>query len=150
RLGARLTGWDIDILTPAEYNKGLDDMEKVLSAIEGMDNEKIEKMMAMGIISLMDMEEVGTGPLISELGLAQETAEKVIAVASEASKRIQAENAAAAATKLAEERSAKAAAPLEGETPAIAEGATPVEGATETVIEEPAADAAAKELSASE
>ncbi len=107
RLAARLTGWDIDILTPAEYNKGLDDMEKVLSEIEGIDDEKIEKMMAMGIISLMDVEEVGTGPLMTELGLPEELAGKVIATAGEAAKRLQAE---AVATRAAEERSAKAKA----------------------------------------
>ena len=40
RLAARLTGWDIDILTPKEYNKGLDDMERELSTIEGLSSEK--------------------------------------------------------------------------------------------------------------
>jgi N utilization substance protein A len=108
RLAARLTGWDIDILTPAEYNKGLDDMEKVLSEIEGIDDEKIDKMMAMGIISLMDVEEVGTGPMVNELGLTEELAEKVVSTASEAAKRIQAETAAAKAAEAAE-RSARAA-----------------------------------------
>src|SRR6185503_18725369 len=35
RLAARLTGWDIDILTPKEYAKGLEDLEKTLKSIEG-------------------------------------------------------------------------------------------------------------------
>jgi len=88
RLAARLTNWDIDILTPKEYNKGLDDMERVLTGIEGLDSEKIEKMMAMGLISLMDIEEVGIGPLIKELGLSEELAEKVLQESGKAAKEI--------------------------------------------------------------
>src|SRR4029079_2725901 len=102
RLAARLTGWDVDILTPAEYNKGLDDMEQVLTAIEGMDDEKVEKMMAMGIISLMDVEEVGTSPLVSELALSEELAQKVVETAGTEGRRIQAEQAAAKAAEAAE------------------------------------------------
>jgi transcription termination/antitermination protein NusA len=108
RLAARLTGWDIDILTPVEYNKGLDDMEKVLSAIEGMDNEKIEKMMAMGIISLMDVEEVGTAPLIKVLSLEESVAQRVVQIAGVEGKRLAAEKAQLAAERAA---SAKAAPP---------------------------------------
>ncbi|UCD27743.1 MAG: transcription termination/antitermination protein NusA, partial [Planctomycetota bacterium] len=104
RLAARLTNWDIDILTPKEYNKGLDDMEKVLSAVEDIDSEKIEKMMAMGLISLMDFEEVGTGPLVGELGLGEELAEKVVVTASEAAKELAAETEA---SKLVEEEKPK-------------------------------------------
>src|SRR5207253_9797530 len=37
RLAARLTGWDIDILTPKQYNKGLEDKEKTHKSIEGVD-----------------------------------------------------------------------------------------------------------------
>ncbi len=103
RLAARLTGWDIDILTPAEYNKGLDDMEKVLSSIEGITSENIEKMMAMGIISLMDVEEVGTGPLMKVLALDEALAQKVVETAGEEAKKLAAEKA-----RLAAERSASA------------------------------------------
>ncbi|GMU20685.1 MAG: hypothetical protein AMXMBFR13_07810 [Phycisphaerae bacterium] len=111
RLAARLTGWDIDILTPAEYNKGLDDMERVLSQVDGVDSEKIEKMMAMGIISLMDVEEVGTAPLVKDLGLSEEVAQQVVQVAGVAAKEIAAQKA-----QLAAERSASAQEePAEGE-----------------------------------
>ena len=58
RLAARLTGWDIDILTPAEYNKGLDDMVNTLKSVEGIEDVVIDKLIAMGIISLMDLEAV--------------------------------------------------------------------------------------------
>jgi N utilization substance protein A len=36
RLAARLTGWDIDIMTPADYNKSVDDMEHTLKSIDGV------------------------------------------------------------------------------------------------------------------
>ena len=86
-------------------------MEKVLAKIEGIDDEKIDKMMAMGIISLMDVEEVGTNPLVSELGLSEELAKQVVATAGEEGRRLAAEHAAEKAAKAIEdaERVAKAA-----------------------------------------
>jgi len=95
RLGARLTGWDIDILTPKEYNKGLDDLERELSAIEGMDSEKIEKMMAMGIVALSDLEEIGSDPLVNVLELGEEVAAHVIEISAAAAKRLASEAEAA-------------------------------------------------------
>jgi transcription termination/antitermination protein NusA len=91
RLAARLTGWDIDILTPAEYNKNLDLLEKTLTQIEGVDTQIVDKMMALGIVSPMDIEEVGTNPLINDLGLAEELAEKIVSIAAEEAKKLSAE-----------------------------------------------------------
>ncbi len=113
RLAARLTGWDIDILTPAEYNRGLDNLEKVLSEIEGIDSEKIAKMVAMGIISLMDLEEVGIDPLIKDVGLEESLAARVIEIGGTAAKRLaieaEAEKAAAAKAKAEADAAAKEA-----------------------------------------
>src|SRR5882724_6507058 len=39
RLAARLTGWDIDILTPDEFNKGLEIMSQTLLSVEGVTEE---------------------------------------------------------------------------------------------------------------
>jgi len=131
RLAARLTGWDIDILTPAEYNKNLDDMERVLTGVEGSDTVFINKLVAMGVVSLMDLEQVGPQPLIKEFGLSEESARNIIAVAAEAAKRILAETQAAKeAAKLAQEAEAKAAK----EEPAdrLVEAAAPGEAAAET------------------
>lgn len=94
RLAARLTGWDIDILTPKEYNKGLEDLEKSLKTIEGVDEAMLDRMVALGIINLLDIEEVGIDPLIKELQMPQELAEKMLTVAVEEAKRIAAEDAA--------------------------------------------------------
>jgi len=95
RLAARLTGWDVDILTPAEYNKALDDLEKTLRQIDGVEDVMIDKMVAMGMVSLMDVEEVGIEPMVKELGMSEELAEHTVAVASEHAKRIAAEMQAA-------------------------------------------------------
>lgn len=147
RLAARLTGWDIDILTPGEYNKGLDDMEKVLSSIEGITSEKIEKMMAMGIISLMDVEEVGTAPLMKVLALEEALAQKVVETASVEAKRLAAEKAQLAA----EQRSASASeepapaeegqAAIEGQVPTEAETSAAADSTPSAVTTEEAAPA---------
>ncbi len=117
RLAARLTGWDIDILTPAEYNKNLDDIETALKAIEGVEDVTLDKMLAIGIVSLADVVEVGAEPLVKELDLNEDLAARVVEVAAEEAKRITSEEqqARAAATEEAkriasEEQQAKAAA----------------------------------------
>jgi N utilization substance protein A len=126
RLAARLTGWDIDILTPAEYNKGLDDMEKILRTIEGVQDVFFNKLQAMGIISLTDLEEVGVDPLIKELGelgVTPELAERIISVAGEHAKRIAVEMQAAkeAAAEQAKAQAAIAAAEAAAEAAETAE-----------------------------
>src|SRR5580700_4881678 len=47
RLAARLTGWDIDILTPPEFTKGLDIMETTLKAVAGISEEQIDRLAAL-------------------------------------------------------------------------------------------------------
>jgi len=128
RLAARLTGWDIDILTPVEYNKGLDDMVKALRSIEGVDDMLLEKFMTMGLISVGDIEEIGPEPLIKELEVSEELANHIVAESAEAAKRLAAEAQAAkeAAAAAAAEEAARAAleaqsAPAEGEA-AVADG----------------------------
>ncbi|MDD4889035.1 MAG: transcription termination factor NusA [Phycisphaerae bacterium] len=91
RLAARLTGWDIDILTPAEYNAGLDRMVKTLRAVEGISDEMLDKMIALGIVSLLDLEEVGAETLVENCGIPQELGDRVVTVAAEEAKKIQAE-----------------------------------------------------------
>src|SRR5882672_8367498 len=78
RLAARLTGWDIDILTPNEFNKGLEIMSQTLTQVEGVTEEMLDKVIALGLIDVRDIEEVGAGPLMEELGLDEEKAELVV------------------------------------------------------------------------
>src|SRR5580693_1758478 len=78
RLAARLTGWDIDILTPPEFQAGVQRLEQTLTQVEGITQEMVDKVVALGLIDVRDMEEVGTGPLMEELGLDEATAQRVV------------------------------------------------------------------------
>lgn len=140
RLAARLTGWDIDILTPKEYNKGLDDMERELTSIEGLTSEKIEKMMALGVVSLADLPEIGAEPLMTVLELNEEMAKRVIEVSATAAKRLAAEAEAAKA------EAAKAAALAAAEAAAAGEATASAEASEG----EPAADSEAETQEASD
>lgn len=91
RLAARLTGWDIDILTPSEYNKEVDRLAACINKIEGVDDTFVDKLLALGIISVLDLEEVGTEPLIEELDVSKELAGRIIQAAETAAKEAAAE-----------------------------------------------------------
>src|SRR5215471_9186724 len=78
RLAARLTGWDIDILTPPEFQAGVQRLDQTLKSIEGVAQEMVDKIIALGLIDVRDIEEVGTGPLMEELGLGEEMAQKIV------------------------------------------------------------------------
>ncbi|MFT3684970.1 MAG: transcription termination factor NusA [Phycisphaerales bacterium] len=74
RLAARLTGWDVDILTPDEFNKGLEIMSQTLLTVPGMSEEMADRLAALGMVSVFDIEEVGADVLVNELGIDQATA----------------------------------------------------------------------------
>lgn len=93
RLAARLTGWDIDILTPNEYNKEVDRLASCVKEVEGVDDRFVDKLLALGIISVLDLEEVGAEPLVEELQIDPAMAEKVIKKAEEVAKKAAAEDA---------------------------------------------------------
>jgi len=59
RLAARLTNWDIDILTPAEFSKSLDRLAETFKQIEVVEDEMVDRLGALGVISVFDVEEVG-------------------------------------------------------------------------------------------
>ncbi len=93
RLAARLTGWDIDILTPEEFNKGLETMADTLKGVEGVTEEKLDRLAALGMISVFDVEEVGAEVIGAELELPPETAQRMVALASERAKVVAAQQA---------------------------------------------------------
>ena len=92
RLAARLTGWDIDILTPDEYNQGIERLTKCVKSIEGADDTLVDKLIALGIISILDLDDVGAEPLVTELNIKPELARQLIAVAVEEAKKLAADN----------------------------------------------------------
>lgn len=88
RLAARLTSWDIDILTPEEFNNGLDTLEKTLREVAGVDSTIVDQVVAMGMVSVLDVEEVGPDPLVNELHVEPELAQKVVIRCAEEAKRV--------------------------------------------------------------
>jgi N utilization substance protein A len=67
RLAARLTGWDVDILTPVEFQNGVQRLDATLKGVEGFPHDQVDKVIALGLIDVRDIEEVGAGPLMEEL-----------------------------------------------------------------------------------
>ncbi len=91
RLAARLTDWDIDILTPEEYNQEVERLTAGMRDIEDLDDTFIDKLIALGVISVLDLAEIGPKPLIKEIGLEPKLANKVTEVAEELAKKQTAE-----------------------------------------------------------
>jgi len=140
RLAARLTGWDIDILTPNEFNLGLDTLEKALREVTGVDSTVVDQIMAMGMVNVLDVEEVGIDPLINELKLEREVAQKIVVRCSDEARRVAEQTAKEGKEKrsfsVAEERKAAAAAA------AAAGGEVPVAEAAPGEAAGPAAEGA--------
>ncbi len=91
RLAARLSGWDIDILTPDEYNLGIERLAECVKSVPGADETTVDKLIALGVISVLDMDDVGTGPLVSELEVDAETAGKLVKAANQKLKELSSE-----------------------------------------------------------
>jgi len=109
RLAARLTGWDIDILTPDEYNQGIEQLTGCVKSVEGADDTIVDKLIALGVISVLDLEDVGPEPLVSELGIDPEIAEKIVAAGAEEAKRLAAEARRNQAAEILEKETEQAA-----------------------------------------
>ena len=103
RLAARLTGWDVDILTPKEYNNGVDQLAECISGVEEVDDSFVDDLLALGIISVLDLEEVGVDPLVEELALDRQIAEKIVLAATEEAKKLAAEKRKKKAEKVLED-----------------------------------------------
>jgi N utilization substance protein A len=88
RLAARLTDWDIDILTPTEFNAGLDTLERTLRQVEGVDSTIVDQVMAMGMVNVLDVDEVGPEPLVNELSLDRQMAQNIVIRCAEEAKKI--------------------------------------------------------------
>jgi N utilization substance protein A len=107
RLAARLTGWDIDILTPNEYNREVERLAACLKEVPGVDDRFVDQLLALGIISVLDLEDVGKDPLINELGVEKTLAEQVLTTAGEVAKKAAAESLATQASSLIKEQQTK-------------------------------------------
>ncbi|UCD52075.1 MAG: hypothetical protein JSW27_05440, partial [Phycisphaerales bacterium] len=91
RLAARLSGWDIDILTPDEYNLGIERLATAVKSVEGADDVLVDKLIALGIISVLDLDDVGPEPLVAELGLEPDFSRRLVDGANKEAKALAAE-----------------------------------------------------------
>jgi N utilization substance protein A len=91
RLAARLTGWDIDILTPDEYNQGIERLTNCVKTVPGADDVLVDKLIALGVISVLDLDDVGVEPLVGELKLDPELARQLVAAADKEARELTAE-----------------------------------------------------------
>jgi transcription termination/antitermination protein NusA len=112
RLAARLTGWDIDILTPEEFTKGLETMSGTLTQVEGVTEQMTDKLAALGMVSVFDIEEVGADVLMNELQVSEEIARVMVEKASIRAKEVAEQQQR---DKEEKERLAKANAAVEAE-----------------------------------
>ncbi|MGN6505422.1 MAG: transcription termination factor NusA [Tepidisphaeraceae bacterium] len=160
RLAARLTGWDVDILTPPEFKKATTRLEATLKSVEGVTQEMVDKIIALGLIDVRDVEEVGEQPLINEVGMTEQQAEEVVDKAIEEAKLVVKEQEAEKAAKEAAKRAgtpdllaalgaASASAKAEAPTTEPAPDADPIDAPAQPVgadlIEAASADAAEPE-----
>lgn len=110
RLAARLTSWDVDILTPAEFQKTVARLDSTMKQIPGITQEMVDKIIALGLIDVRDIEEVGTGPLMEEIGMDEATAQAALERCAEEGKLVEQEQEAKkAADAIARAAKAKAA-----------------------------------------
>ncbi|MCH8146984.1 MAG: transcription termination factor NusA [Planctomycetes bacterium] len=134
RLGAQLTGWDIDILTPAEYDKNVDGVERALKNVEGIEDLLLDKMLAMGIVSLADFAGIGRDPLMNDLEMSPELADRVLDAAAEGAKQAAVEAEAARKAAIEAKKAAEAEAKAEteaGDDDSLAEAVAENEGDAE-------------------
>ncbi|MCE2925135.1 MAG: transcription termination factor NusA [Phycisphaeraceae bacterium] len=121
RLAARLTGWDVDILTPDEFNKGLDTMAQTLVGVEGITEEMADRLAALGMVSVFDIEEVGADVLVKELGIEPATAQAAVEAAG-----IKAKEVAETQQREKEENEAKKRLDEEAARKVLEEGGAPI------------------------
>jgi N utilization substance protein A len=136
RLAARLTGWDIDILTPAEFAKGLEILGETLRPLPGVTDEMLDKIGALGMISVFDVEEIGPQLLVEELGITDELANEMCTTASARAREVEVERereAAVAAARAAEEAAATNA--ILGGEPGASAGAVPTDADAESAAD---------------
>ena len=67
-------------------------MTTCLKSVESVDESLVDKLIALGIISVLDLDEVGVDPLVKELSIPVETAEKLVLAAADAAKKAAAES----------------------------------------------------------
>ncbi|MDA7980595.1 MAG: transcription termination factor NusA [Pirellulales bacterium] len=141
RLGSKLCGWDIEIMTRDELEESIEHAVEGYSSIEGMEPEVAEQLVGEGFLSYDDLSVIEPEDLMNMGGLTAEQVDKIVLEAE--ARAEEAEKAAAeerrrrreeeAAQRAAEEAAAADAAENEG---ADGEGTDGENAGTEDLVAE--------------
>jgi N utilization substance protein A len=118
RLGSKLCGWDIEIMTREELDEEIERAVSGFSALEGVDDTLAEKLVGEGFLSYDDLSVIEPDALMEMGGLTAEQVDKIVAQAEV--KALEAEAAAAEERRRQRERERieAATAAAEAEHPA--------------------------------
>ncbi len=136
RLAARLTGWDIDILTPDEYNQGIERLTSCVKRVEHADDTMVDKLIALGVISVLDLDDVGVEPLTNELKIDAAVAEELVSAAAGEVKAMAAESSEEAQEGVQEDVSEQEVEVEGGSRQEISEEGVSQEGVSEEDVSE--------------
>jgi N utilization substance protein A len=98
RLGSKLVGWDIEIMTHDELNEGIERAENWFRQIPGVSDELVEVFIEEGFLSYDDLTFLEPAQLAELAGCTEDQAEEMIAFAEEAAARVEEETKAAKAS----------------------------------------------------
>src|SRR5262249_9907209 len=107
RLGSKLVGWDIEIMTHDELNEGIERAENWFRQIPGVSDELVEVFIEEGFLSYDDLTFLEPAQLAELAGCTEDQVEEMIAFAEDAAARVEEETKAAKAAE-AEEGSKEA------------------------------------------
>lgn len=122
RLAARLAGWNIDIMTPTEYDQQRAATAEQLSGLPAAGEDIAVELVGAGYVSIADVADVAPEILARSTGIEVEQAEEIIEQTSALVTELEAKAAEQRAREEAEAAAAAAAAEA-GETPEAVEEA---------------------------
>jgi transcription termination/antitermination protein NusA len=140
RLGSKLCGWDIEIMTRDELDEQIEQAVAGYSSLEGVEPELAERLVGEGFLSYDDLSVIEPEALMEMGGLSAEQVDKIVAQAEV--KATEAERAAAEQRRQQREQdrleAAEAAEAAAQPAPYYADGrpAEEIESAPETTIPE--------------
>jgi len=123
RLGSKLCGWDIEIMTRDELDDQIEQAVVGFSEVEGVEEELAERLVGEGFLSYDDLAIIEPDILMEMGGLTEEQVDKIVKQAE--AKAEEAEKAAAEQRRLQRERERREAAEA-AEAEAQAETATEI------------------------
>lgn len=131
RLASRLTGWVIDVVTPAIHNKNLETIERVVRAVEGADDVLVDKLVAIGCVSVRELDQIDPQALVDALQIPRELADRIVEAAGEEVIRLEEEREAEIKARAAAAAAAAATGTFVADGAAVADDNRPPNGGGE-------------------